>query len=75
MSVRDSGSDAVRTTFESPSRYDLLLAAIPSVILLGVLLGYVGAVRPAVGTALAVPLVGYALFVAAPTTSRSRPEN
>ena len=55
----------------SPSRHDLLLAAIPTLLLVGVLLGHAGVLPVAGGAAvrsgLAAVLVGYALFVDAPS--------
>ncbi|QLG27928.1 hypothetical protein HUG10_10345 [Halorarum halophilum] len=83
MSVHDPRSDSVRVTAGSqsqpPSRHDLLLAAIPTLILLGFLLDHVGALPFArgavVGPGLAAMLVGYALFVEAPGGPRAPPEN
>lgn len=79
MSVRDPGTDVIGSAFESPTRYGLLLAGLPLLVLSGVLLGHAGAVPlaagAALGSALASLLVGYALFVAASGGPRSRPEN
>ncbi|QLG61300.1 hypothetical protein [Halorarum salinum] len=79
MSVRDPGSAEIGIVPESPTRYDLLLAGIPLLVLSGLLLGTTGAVPlavgAAIGSALAASLVGYALFVAVPGGPRSRPEN
>jgi len=79
MSVRDPSSDDVvsgagHAGLVSPSKYDLLLAAVPALLLAGA----VGATRLAlpapVGTGLgslaAALLVGYGLFVEPPVDDR-----
>lgn len=83
MNVRDPNSDGVRVSVgspsRSPSRHDLLLAAIPMLVLLGFLLGHVEALPfaggVAVGSGLAAMLVGYALFVEVPSEPPAPPEN
>ena len=85
MSVRDLPSDGVRVPTDlrsrapSPSRHDLLLAAIPTLVLLGFLIDRVVMLPlvegEAVGSMLAALLVGYALFVETPGVPPAGREN
>lgn len=83
MSVQDPRSNSVGNSIvprsRPPSRHDLLLAAIPTLLLLGFLLDHVGALPFAggavVGSGMAAVLVGYALFVEAPGGPPAPPEN
>jgi len=79
MSVRDpSGDDVVtgagRAGPASPSKYDLLLAAVPALLLAGAVgatrLSLPAAVGTGLGSAVAALLVGYGLFVDPPIGGR-----
>ncbi|WP_117594393.1 hypothetical protein [Haloprofundus halophilus] len=69
------GSTAVPTT--RVSRYDLLLALIPTLLLAGLLAGLLSTLSLAHGAALgglvAATLVGYGLFVDSPVDPTTRP--
>ncbi|SHG70556.1 hypothetical protein [Halobaculum gomorrense] len=79
MNVRDpssndlvSGADPARLL--SPSKYDLLLAVVPALLVAGAVAGTRLALPPSVGTGLgsllAALLVGYGLFVEPPMGGR-----
>ncbi|MXR40010.1 hypothetical protein GRX01_01375 [Halobaculum sp. WSA2] len=79
MSVRDPSSDDVvpgadRVGPVSPSKYDLLLAAVPALLLAGAAaatrLALPASVGTGLGSLLAALLVGYGLFVDPPLGGR-----
>ena len=75
MSVRDPSSDSLERTvtrsgIAPPTKYDLLLAAVPVLLLAGTLGGKLLSLPTPAGAGLgslaAAVLVGYGLFVASP---------
>ena len=79
MSVRDPSSDDVvpgvgRAGLVSPSKYDLLLAAVPALLLAGTVaatrLSLPASVGTGLGSLVAALLVGYGLFVEPPVGGR-----
>ncbi|QZX98324.1 hypothetical protein [Halobaculum rubrum] len=76
MSVRDPSNDDIvpGAGLVSPSKYDLLLAAVPTLLVAGAVgaarLALPASVGTGLGSLLAALLVGYGLFVEPPVGGR-----